>query len=171
MPLRRQANIWFNAAVLLTGPWETNLGKTWIKYNNLHTIKLISKCSLQNGSHFASATRCLAIKISCYYTGYYTVHIISTELNSYPMETNFTPAQYLPNTIQPKFAMEMVSMTLVWWTMMPIIFINHNIYADMNWENLYKQWIELSLVSLTACPNVTCKGKTWTDTGLSLIRS
>ena len=56
----RHAIIWTNARILLIGPLGTNLSEILIE---LHAFlfkkkKNISKCHLENGGHFVSASMC-----------------------------------------------------------------------------------------------------------------
>ena len=48
----RQAIIWTNAGILLTGPLETNFSEILIKSHTFHSQKCLWKSCLQNGGHF-----------------------------------------------------------------------------------------------------------------------
>ena len=55
---RRQAIIWTNAEILLTGPVGTKLSATLIEIHNFYSRKCIWKCRLENGGHFVPASMC-----------------------------------------------------------------------------------------------------------------
>ena len=58
-PGQRQAIIRTSAAILLTGPLETNLSEVSIGSSNIfYSSKCIWKSRLQNGVHFLSASMC-----------------------------------------------------------------------------------------------------------------
>ena len=57
-PGRCQAIIWTNAGVLLIGPLWTNFSEILFEIYTFLLKKRISKCRLENGGHFLSASKC-----------------------------------------------------------------------------------------------------------------
>ena len=58
-PGRRQAVIWTNSRILLIGPQGTNFNEILIEVHTFPLKKIpISKCCLENGGHFVSASMC-----------------------------------------------------------------------------------------------------------------
>ena len=57
-PGRRQAIIWTNAGILLTGPSVTNFGEILIENLSFPFTKMRVKLSPANGGHFVSASMC-----------------------------------------------------------------------------------------------------------------
>ena len=57
-PGRRQAIIWTNAGILLSGTWGTNFSKILIKVHTFPFKKMHLKCRLQNGGNIVSASMC-----------------------------------------------------------------------------------------------------------------
>ena len=58
-PGRRQAIIWTNAGILLTGPLGTNFNEILIGIHTFSFKKSIWKCRLENDVHFVSDSMCL----------------------------------------------------------------------------------------------------------------
>ena len=57
-PDQRQAIIWTNAGILITGCLGTKFSEILIKIHIFHPRKCILRCCLENGSHFVSALIC-----------------------------------------------------------------------------------------------------------------
>ena len=57
-PGRRQAIIWTNAGILVTGPLGTNFSEILIELHTFSFTKMYWTCCLWNGSHFVSASMC-----------------------------------------------------------------------------------------------------------------
>ena len=58
LPGRRQASIWTNAGILLTGPLGTNFREILTGIDIFHSRKCTWKCRLRNGVHFVLALMC-----------------------------------------------------------------------------------------------------------------
>ena len=57
-PGRHQAIIWTNAGMLLIGPEKQTSMKFYSEFIHFHSRKSISKCRLEKGGHFVSASMC-----------------------------------------------------------------------------------------------------------------
>ena len=58
LPEQCQAIIWTNNGILLNVPLETNFSENLIEIQTFALKKSISKCCLENGGHFDSASMC-----------------------------------------------------------------------------------------------------------------
>ena len=96
-PGRRQVIIWTNAGILLIRPLGTNFSEILIGIQTFSLTKMHSKCRLQNGVHFVSASILLNHK---YFTGGFG--LLTPKVKSFNSTKRVSVATHNPLPSDPK---------------------------------------------------------------------